>query len=60
MVSKRYVAWSPVRALMASVGAKIVSREAVDLLVSYFTEKSIVLTKRAIILAKHANRKKNY
>ncbi|MHA1269533.1 MAG: histone-like protein [Candidatus Helarchaeota archaeon] len=58
MAKKRYIAWSPVRALMAANGAKIVSREAVDYLVSYFTDLCIEITNRSMILAKHAGRKK--
>ncbi|MHA1229273.1 MAG: histone-like protein [Candidatus Helarchaeota archaeon] len=58
MASKKYIAWSPVRALMAANGAKIVARDAVDYLVSYFTDKCIEITERAMVLAKHAGRKK--
>ena len=43
---------------MAENGAKIVAREAVDYLVSYFTDICIEITQRAMILAKHAGRKK--
>ena len=58
MAKKRYVAWSPVRALMASNGAKIVARDAVDFLVGYFTDICVEITQRAMVLAKHAKRKK--
>ncbi|TFF85794.1 MAG: histone [Promethearchaeota archaeon] len=58
MASKRYFAWSPLRALMGSVGAKIVAREAVDFLISYFTDHAIEITQRAMTLTKHAGRKK--
>lgn len=58
MAKKRYFAWSPLRALMASVGAKIVARDAVGFLIDYLQEKSIDLTQRALILARHAKRKK--
>jgi len=58
MAKKKYIAWSPVRALMSENGAKIVARDAVDYLVSYFTDKCIEITQRALTLAKHAGRKK--
>ncbi|MHA1229928.1 MAG: histone-like protein [Candidatus Helarchaeota archaeon] len=46
------------RALMASIGAKIVARDAVDFLIEYLSEHTIDITKRSLTLAKHANRKK--
>jgi len=58
MVKKRYFAWSPIRALMSISGAKIVARNAVDYLIEYLSEHTIDITKRALVLAKHANRKK--
>ena len=58
MAKKRYFAWSPMRALMADNGAKIVSREAVGYLISVLQEKSVALTNRAKALAKHSKRKK--
>jgi len=58
MAKKRYFAWSPMRALMADNGAKIVSREAVGYLISVLQEKSITITNRAKTLAKHSKRKK--
>ncbi|MHA1266287.1 MAG: histone-like protein [Candidatus Helarchaeota archaeon] len=58
MVKRRYFAWSPLRALMASVGAKIVAREAVSYLIDYLEKLAIDMTARALILARHAKRKK--
>ncbi|TFF98781.1 MAG: histone [Promethearchaeota archaeon] len=58
MARKRYFAWSPIRALMSTVGAKIVARDAVDFLIEYLQEHTVDLTKRSITLAKHAGRKK--
>ncbi len=43
---------------MASIGAKIVARDAVDFLIEYLSEHTIDITKRSLTLAKHANRKK--
>ena len=45
MAKKRYFAWSPLRALMASQGAKIVARDAVGYLIEWLQEKSIDLNK---------------
>ena len=58
MAKKRFFAVSPVRALMAESGAKIVAREAVNYLVSVLQDKVINITNRAKELAKHSNRKK--
>ena len=58
MAKKRFFAWSPIRALMSTVGAKIVARDAVNYIIEYLTEHSINLTKSALVLAKHAKRKK--
>ncbi|MHC1590572.1 MAG: histone [Candidatus Helarchaeales archaeon] len=58
MAKKRFFAWSPLRSLMADAGAKIVSRDAVDYLISWLQDKATEITKRAYILAKHSNRKK--
>ncbi|MHA1132323.1 MAG: histone-like protein [Candidatus Helarchaeota archaeon] len=58
MARRRYFAWSPLRALMASVGAKIVAREAVNYLIDWLEEKSVSMTTRALTLARHAKRKK--
>jgi histone H3/H4 len=58
MAKRRYFAWSPLRALMASVGAKIVSREAVGYLIEFLEVKSVDMTKKALTFARHAKRKK--
>ncbi|NHI92581.1 MAG: histone [Candidatus Lokiarchaeota archaeon] len=58
MAKKRFFAWSPLRALMADNGAKIVSRDAVSFLIGVLQDKAITITKRAYILAKHSKRKK--
>ncbi|NHI94865.1 MAG: histone [Candidatus Lokiarchaeota archaeon] len=58
MAKKRYFAWSPIRALMADNGAKIVSRDAVAFLITVLQDKAISLTERAKTLAKHSKRKK--
>ena len=51
-------AWSPVRKLMKKQGASIVAREAVDLLIKDLEEVSKKLTKKALMFAEHAKRKK--
>ena len=58
MAKKRYFAWSPLRRLMAGQGAKIVARNAVAYLIEWLQEQSITLTQRALVLARHAKRKK--
>ena len=58
MAKRRYFAWSPLRALMAGQGAKIVARDAVGYLIDWLQEKAIDLTARALVLARHAKRKK--
>ena len=58
MAKRRYFAWSPLRALMASVGAKIVARDAVGYMIDYMEEKAVDMTKRALTFARHAKRKK--
>ena len=58
MAKRRYFAWSPLRALMAGQGAKIVSRDAVNYLIDWLENKSIDMTARALTLARHAKRKK--
>ena len=58
MAKKRYFAWSPMRALMADNGAKIVSREAVGYLITVLQDKAVAITNRAKALAKHSKRKK--
>ncbi len=58
MARKRFFAWSPLRALMTSVGAKIVARDAVDFLINYLEDQATEITKKSITFAKHAHRKK--
>ncbi|MHA1475075.1 MAG: histone-like protein [Promethearchaeota archaeon] len=55
---RRIFAWSPLRALMKSAGAQIVSRNAVELLLNYLETRSKRLTETALIFAKHSKRKK--
>jgi DNA-binding protein len=55
---KTHFAWSPVRKLMKSVGAQIVARDAVELLIADLEETAKKLTKKALGFAKHAKRKK--
>jgi len=58
MAKKRYLAWSPLRKLMADNGGKIVAREAVGFLLAHLQEDAVALTKRAYVIAKHSKRKK--
>ncbi len=55
---RRIFAWSPLRALMKTAGAKIVSREAVEALLYYLEDRSKKLTSMALKFAKHSKRKK--
>jgi histone H3/H4 len=58
MAKRRYFAWSPLRAIMATVGAKIVAREAVGFLIEHLEAKALDMTVRALTFARHAKRKK--
>jgi len=49
---RRIFAWSPLRALMKTAGAKIVSREAVEALLYYLEDRSKKLTSMALKKAK--------
>jgi histone H3/H4 len=51
-------AWSPIKELMKSCGAEMVSREAVDELISYLESVAKELTSKALELSRHAQRKK--
>jgi histone H3/H4 len=51
-------AWSPIRELMKSCGAEMVSRDAVDELILYLEGAAKELTNKALELSRHANRKK--
>ena len=53
-----YISWSPIRRLMKHNGAEIVARDAVDELVNWLETSAEKLTKTALRLTKHANRKK--
>jgi histone H3/H4 len=55
---KRTFAWNPVRRLMKTNGANIVSRDAVELLITDLEKTSQILTQKAITFAKHSKRKK--
>ena len=54
----RSFAWSPVRKLMKKSGANIVSRDAVELLITDLEKTATTLTKKALGFAQHAKRKK--
>ena len=58
MAKKKTLAWSPVRALMKSVGAQIVARDAVDLVVKWASEKIQEITTKAMKLTAHSKRTK--
>ena len=59
MAKKKYAfAWSPLRQLMKESGAEIVSKQAVETLLTYLEDRSIKLTAMALKFAKHAKRKK--
>jgi len=55
---KRIFAWSPLRNLMKTAGAQIVSREAVELLLNFLEKRAKELTVTALVFAKHSKRKK--
>jgi histone H3/H4 len=58
MAKKKALAWSPVRDLMKSVGAQIVARDAVDLLISFLEETAKGVTANALKLTRHSKRTK--
>lgn len=51
-------AWAPIRRLMKSQGADIVSKNGVDFLIDHLQNKVTQLTGRAQKFTQHANRKK--
>lgn len=57
-MAKGYISWSPIRRLMKHNGAEIVARDAVDELVAFLESSAEKITKTALTLTKHANRKK--
>ncbi len=58
MAKKKGLAWSPVRDLMKSVGAQIVARDAVDLLISFLEDSAKDVTAKALKLTRHSKRTK--
>lgn len=57
-IMPKVFAWSPIKELMKSCGAEMVSREAVDELISYLEGVAKELTNKALELSRHAQRKK--
>ena len=55
---KSAFAWSPVRRLMQSQGAEIVSRTAVRTLLDYLEARARTITEMGVEFAKHAGRRK--
>ncbi|MHA1371375.1 MAG: histone [Promethearchaeota archaeon] len=55
---KKILAWSPIRELMKKAGAEMVSKDAVDALMSILEEKAIELTQKSLEFCRHADRKK--
>jgi len=53
-----YISWSPIRRLMKHNGAVIVARDAVNELVDWMGASAEKITKSALTLTKHSNRKK--
>lgn len=51
-------AWSPIRELMKSCGAEMVSRDAVDELIDYLEDVAREYTNKALEMSRHAGRKK--
>jgi histone H3/H4 len=56
MAKKHALAWSPVRDLMKSVGAQIVARDAVDMLIAFLEDKGKAVTASALKLTRHSKR----
>ncbi len=50
--------WTPIRALMKSSGAEVVSKEAVDELIKILEKKAKELTTKALEMTRHSGRKK--
>ena len=51
-------AWSPIRDLMKKSGAEMVSRDAVDELITYLEKFAKALTNKALEMSRHSGRKK--
>ena len=58
MMKKLFLTRTPVRRLMKDEGAKLVSDEAVDLLISKLEELAIKTTKKAMELVKDEKRRR--
>ena len=58
MSKKKALAWSPVRNIMKSVGAQVVARDAVDLMISFLEETAKSITTDALKLTRHSKRTK--
>lgn len=50
--------WTPVRALMKESGAEVVSKDAVDALITILEKKAKELTTKALEMTRHSGRKK--
>ncbi|MHA1647109.1 MAG: histone [Promethearchaeota archaeon] len=50
--------WSPIRELMKSSGAEMVSRDAVDELIAHLEKYAKELTNKALEMSRHSGRKK--
>ena len=57
-MAKKVFAWSPVRKLMKDNGAEMVAREAVDALIDYLEKAARGVTRKALEMTRHAQRKK--
>jgi histone H3/H4 len=53
-----YLSWQPIRNLMKENGAKVVSLEAVNELISWNEKILVEITKTALEITKNAKRKK--
>lgn len=51
-------AWSPIRELMKKSGAEMVSKDAVDELISFLEGYAKELTNKALEMTRHSGRKK--
>ncbi len=58
MAKKKALSWSPVRGIMKSVGAQVVARDAVDLLITFLEEEAKGVITAALKLTRHSKRTK--
>lgn len=58
MAKKKALAWSPIRTLMKNVGAQIVARDAVDLMINVLEDEIKDITAKALKLTRHSKRTK--